>query len=1022
MVAGDAPAAGATDGAQPAVGGPPTPLHEAAQPSSGEQTLERSLVSSASSDMKHSLPADSAALAVDIESGRQAADRFATPATKQQQAHPASAKSEFLTPTATLDVKTGAELHELLDHGDLVKQVVSQAGTVNQMFATVKELQTMMAGLVNTVTSQAADHKQQAQAHSSELLALHQAVQQQLSQHTAETRAAVTAARKECATLSEEVAAAAQEVQKLTSRTVTLEQTVVLGGGPAKQAKRLDKVSSTVFEQGKTLEEVGQELKRVVASGARHSQLCADFTQRAGALEQEQQELAAAQQELAEAQVTTAAEVASVVQTMGELRQLMETMHMQQQQHAVVAQETVDNAQARATQAEETAAMAVAQAHRAQQVAEAAAEAASAASNAFSPASAAMSLRTATPAFFKRTPPTSPSSHTLGSRFASLRLSDAAVPTGGRAAGELEAVRAFSARFGTPASASTRSVNKAHLSAQQLQGAVEQAAAPRLAPVTATATYLAAPLVKPAVLWGRGSSPPMQGAPGSAPGAARGGRSGGSGGLDGNGGGGAGGFGGDGSGGGAAAAWWSGAGGVGGTGGAGGGDGGDGGSGGGGGGGDSALPGDQGEPYLPPALDAGPYRPDRAVRNRAPLDLEALRKVFPEIVLDDDPSTIPAALMNAYEGLKAAGRSAYVRCTALMRDAPLRCPDDIAAEWMRLAPQALASRVVVGEGAAAGMSRRLETYTMQASTHGRELNDMWLEGASHQQVWRKLVAHATQHFSALHVGNFLRQLDLYTVAPGRHAMDQVLMDLRMRATVALALCPDPPEPEMPTTTIRIVRAIGQCLAWQLPGLLTALRLHDPDMVEHPGSWTLESIWGALASQRATEHTFEALPSTVQHVPVVFDPASTRRGGVAAARTPASARHQREASQQQQQHQQQGRGDRRGRLVADVAFTNQSELIMTSMVMAAVADSNNCKSDLHNFGCYNCKHRHQFFECELDYNEQTWDEAMRHRPSLARWRPTDTASFRKLQTRIKQERASRPKRGGGKPYDRSRGST
>jgi hypothetical protein len=395
------------------------------------------------------------------------------------------------------------------------------------------------------------------------------------------------------------------------------------------------------------------------------------------------------------------------------------------------------------------------------------------------------------------------------------------------------------------------------------------------------------------------------------------------------------------------------------------------------------------------------------VQERAPLALDVLVKLFPALELGSEVTTIPIALMNVFEGLRATGRSAYMRCNAYMRNAPLRCRDDVGAEWMQLAPQALASRLSVSEGAAPGLAQRLDTYRLRAATHGAELERAWQEGATHRAVWDKLVAHATQHFSALHLGNFLRQLEGYTVAPGKHPMDQVLMDMRSRAAVALALCPDPADAP-PTTSLRIIRAYGQALQWHLPGLVASLGLTEPDMVAAPEKWTLERIFSALERLGNTEHEFGELPAFVTGAQVVFDPKAVSTSG-AAGGAPAG-QHTRAGAAPAGKH-------RKGRFLVDVACADVPELVMTSMVMLATADAKGTAADMTDFGCYNCKlQAHQFFDCESAYAAANWDAAVTQRASIARWRPEDNASLRRLQKRIKEARAARrDEQGGRKPW-------
>jgi hypothetical protein len=394
------------------------------------------------------------------------------------------------------------------------------------------------------------------------------------------------------------------------------------------------------------------------------------------------------------------------------------------------------------------------------------------------------------------------------------------------------------------------------------------------------------------------------------------------------------------------------------------------------------------------------------VKKRAPLDLQTLEKVFPAIVLDGRPGTIPRALMNAYGALKATGRTAYVRCSSYSNKAPLITDDDVAAECWVLAPRALVACITLAADVPASVAQRLNTYAMQASVHGQYLEDLFQKGHTAEQVWHKLVAHATQHFSALHIGNYLRELDLYCITPGKHGMDVVLMDLKERAMVALALCPDA------NTLLRIIRAIGQFLAWQLPNMLLALRLHEPDMVEFPERWRLEDVWKALESLRTTEHVFAELPASVAHVTVVFDPAAPSEGAAAATREP---RQQQEARGKEQEKP----GKRNSKVMnVEVAYTDTAGLNLMAMFMAAMADMKHTQADQQGGGCYNCgSHSHQFFKCEENYSAAAWAAAEQKRPAMMRWRPHDNGTLQKLKARICSERERRET---GKPGGRGAG--
>jgi uncharacterized membrane protein YgcG len=373
--------------------------------------------------------------------------------------------------------------------------------------------------------------------------------------------------------------------------------------------------------------------------------------------------------------------------------------------------------------------------------------------------------------------------------------------------------------------------------------------------------------------------------------------------------------------------------------------------------------------------------------------------------------------MNVWEEVKAAGRVNYSRNTSLSRDVPLRQSEDAACEWMRLAPAALVKKLTLADPEPAGMRQRLHAYSQSTAIIGKELNTLWEQGATHQEVFLEFTNRATKHFSVVQADHFVREMDNYCVTPGKIPVDQVLLDLKSRCRVALALVPDPVGDGAPkTTTLRLIRAIGQFFNWQAPMLQVGLQLVHHSMVDAAQEFSLEEIWGAMATYGQNEFKFEELPRRAAAHSYVFDP-NAQAGPAAAAARAAKGEAQRERYTKES-----GADDKRkkGHWTMTVNLQSKEEVALQAAAYLAFLELHMAVVDQHRGGCYNCSGKdHYFLDCKADYSAAAWDRLSRARPGADKWRPNSNVTFRSLQERLQAMRAEGGN-GSGKGFKQRRG--
>jgi hypothetical protein len=902
---------------------------------------------------------------------------------------------------------------------------------VSNIAGMLQKLMDRHDALAEQQATQAQRQEAQLKQHSKEMAALQASVADQLRRNTSEMQAALGAAkeaRNDCRAIGQDVQLQDEAGRALLERTAALEEKVGQGGGgAASQAKRLDRCTTALGELTKTVDEhsgkfagLSNAVEAAAASGTRHSTNIVSLRTEFRHLEAEVQALVGVNQALTETVLRNSESLNQHELAMDEMRQLCGMMQDRQEQQAIAAQSSLDEAHARAAQAEEVAARAEERALQAQQTADAASEAASAAGQNFSPATA--DSRRPGSAFF-----TSPKGQRYGSA-GYLTLGGAAeaaavgenASVSSRTSALLANVRALQDRVAaTPTSvASSRTVptaaethTRAHTAtmtapaltaaALKYNEALAQGAA-QLAQQRAggaTDALAAATGLQPTLSLLPSTGLQAERATGGAGGSQRGG----GGGLQRHGGGAGGlqrggpqaGAGDDGGDGGDSGDHPDGAGG-----GAGGGGGGGGGHGDGGGGG-----GARGTARPANPLNPAYYRPNKEVRTRAPLTLAALLAVFPKVELTEDPSVLPTAMLSVYPALLAAGRSKYAATSSYMRLAPLESDDDVAAEWITLAPQALAAQLTC----IPILQQRLDTYTQSAPITGAELEEKWRNGTPHREICLLLVQGATQKLMGLQASSYLRTVETYNVVPGRWAMDQIVMDMRSKATVCLALAPGL------VTAHRVIRAFGQMAFWQLSHLLSSCGFLSPSIQEETEQWTVNMLLEKLEQLGQTEHDFAAPPATATGLAPAFDPAKATRARAAAVAAKAAVATESGAN---------GGGPGKGKKQKEAGVysmecsrANLPDLAIQGIAALAVSAEVYTMADQRQDGCYNCGGKqHMFYDCPRPYMAESWAAVEQQRPQARKWRPSSDAEFQALRERIKKLRASLPasKKGGGKP--------
>jgi hypothetical protein len=403
------------------------------------------------------------------------------------------------------------------------------------------------------------------------------------------------------------------------------------------------------------------------------------------------------------------------------------------------------------------------------------------------------------------------------------------------------------------------------------------------------------------------------------------------------------------------------------------------------------------------SLDTLLYRANGEVRNRAPMTLDDLKKALPDIVLTENPAVIVEALtgMNVWEEVKAAGRVNYSRNSSLSRNAPLVQGDDAACEWMRLAPSALVKKLTLADPAPVGIGPRLHAYGQSTAQMGKELNKLWEQGASHEQVWLEFVSRATKHFSVVQADNYVRELDNYCITPCVCPLDQVKLDLMSRCRTALSLVPDPVGKDATKhTTLRCIRAIGQFFNLQAPMLQVALQLATPSMMANPEAYTLEQIWAAMDLYGQNEFTFAPLPARAAGLRYVFTPQGVEpAAGAAPAARSEHDRHSKTTGAPAEDRR------KKGHYTMTVNLQSKDEVALQAAVYLAFLELNVAVVDQQRGGCYNCGgHDHYFLDCKADYKATSWDALVRERAGAAKWRPTSNAMFRSMQERLQSMRS------------------
>jgi hypothetical protein len=363
-------------------------------------------------------------------------------------------------------------------------------------------------------------------------------------------------------------------------------------------------------------------------------------------------------------------------------------------------------------------------------------------------------------------------------------------------------------------------------------------------------------------------------------------------------------------------------------------------------------------------------------------------------------------MLSVYPALLAAGRSKYTSTSQYMRQAPLQSDGDVAAEWIALAPQALAAQLTC----VPSLQQRLDTYTQAAPITGAELEREWRSGKSHQEVWQLLVADVTQKFMAMQTGSYLRQLETYNVAPGRWPMDQIVMDMRNRATVCLALVPDPvgadaANPPELVTSNRIIRAFGQMVFWQLSYLLSSCGFLAPSIQKQTNKWTITKLLSKLDELGQTEHEFAAPPATATGLAPAFDPAKTTKVRAAVAGADAESAGGGKGKKQKEV----------GVYTVEFARQNLTDIGLVGIAAQAVHAEVYSLADQRQDGCYNCGDaQHMFYDCGRQYMAASWAAVEKQRPQARKWRPTNNDEFQALRERIKKLRAALPAGKKGKP--------